>query len=180
MPDLEKKIEATLARIAQDLIAIRGGRAMPGLVEEIVVEHYGTKMPIKQLASITVPEAKTIAVTPWDASAVAAVAKALEQADLGAMPSVHGEVIHITLPPLTQDRRVQLLRFVGKTVEEGRIALRRDREEAIEGLKVQERAGEISEDAFFRGKERVEETVKGANEKLEKLRAEKEEELEAV
>ena len=180
MPDLEKKIEATLARIAQDLGAIRGGRAMPGLVEDIVVEHYGAKMPLKQLASITVPEAKTIAVTPWDITAVAAVGKALEQADLGAMPSIHGEVIHITLPPLTQDRRTQLLRFVGKTVEEGRIALRRDREEAIEGLKARERAGEISEDALLRGKEQVEEAVKEANEKLEKLRAKKEEELEAV
>ena len=111
---------------------------------------------------------------------ILAYGKALEQADLGAMPSIHGEVIHITLPPLTQDRRTQLLRLVGKTVEEGRIALRRDREEAIEGLKVRERAGEISEDALFRGKEQVEEAVKRANEKLEELRVQKEQELETV
>ncbi|MBI4133893.1 MAG: ribosome recycling factor [Candidatus Terrybacteria bacterium] len=180
MPDLEKKIGAILARIAQDLIAIRGGRAMPGLVEDIVVEHYGTKMPLKQLASITVPEAKTIAVTPWDKCEVGEVGLALVLADLGVMPSIHGEVIHITLPPLTQDRRTQLLRFVGKTVEEGRIALRREREEAIEELKVRERKGEISEDALFRGKEQIEEAVKRANEKLEELRVQKEQELETV
>lgn len=180
MADLNEKIAKTHERIAQALRGIRTGRASPALVEDVPVEAYGATVPLKRIASVSVPEPRTLAVAPWDPQTLTAVVKALEQAGLGAMPSVHGETIRLTLPPMTAERREQMLRLIGKTVEEGRVTLRQIRDEAIEALRRQQREKTVSEDAFFRGKETVEESVRKANEKLEELRKQKEEELETI
>lgn len=178
MDGIEGKLEKARERVRQALRGIRTGRASPAFVEDLPVEAYGATMALKTVASVSVPEPRTLVVTPWDPKTIPEVEKALEQADLGAAPSVHGDTIHVTLPPMTQERRAQLLRIVGKTVEEGRIAIRQIRDETIEELRRQQREKEISEDAFFRGKEEVERAVKDGNDGLEALRKEKEEELE--
>lgn len=177
MDALQASIDAAIAHVHKELAAFRSGRAAPALVEDIVADAYGAKMPIKQLASISVPEPRTLAITPWDMNVLSAVTKALEQADLGAMPSVHGETIHITLPPLTQERREKLLKLVGKAVEEGRIAFRRCREDAMFDGKKQKENGSISEDAYFKMKEDIDRRIQHANEKVEEMRRAKEEEL---
>lgn len=177
---LQKKIDNAVAYATGNLKGIRAGRATPELVEDVSVAYYGSEVPLKQIASVSIPEARTIAISPWDKEAVDAIAKALEQADLGAMPSVKGETIHVVLPPLTSERRGELVKVVGKVVEEGRISIRNIRDEAIEDIRKKEEAGDISEDDFFRQKENIEEKVKKANEQLEEMREEKEEELETV
>lgn len=179
MQDIQTQCEKIISHTHQSLLGIRGGRAAPALVEDIPVEAYGTTMPLKQLASVSVPEPKTLAISPWDTQVLHSVVKALETADLGAMPSVHGETVHVTLPSLTAERRAQLLKVIGKVIEEGRIALRRVREEMLETLKTQKAAGDVSEDEFFRLKEELEKAIREGNEKLEALRKAKESELSA-
>jgi ribosome recycling factor len=180
MGTFQSDLEAIIAHTAQELFGIRGGRAVPALVENISVECYGSTMPLKHVASVTIPEPRTIAVTPWDKTIIAQLTRALERADLGAMPTVHGETIHVTLPPLTTERREQLRKLVGTVVEEGRIAIRRLRDAALQELKRKQEEGAISEDDFFREKDRIEEEIREAKRRLEDLREKKEKEIETV
>lgn len=169
--------EKSLEHVSRELLGIRGSRAVPGLVEDIPVEAYGSTMPVKQLASVSIPEPRTIAISAWDKQMTSSIAKALEKADLGAMPTISGEVIHVTLPTLTAERREKLIKLIGNIVEEGRIALRRIREETLSALKTQKEKGELSEDSFFRLKEDLEKAISEGNDKLEELREAKEREL---
>lgn len=177
LDEFRRTKEKALEYVSRELLGIRGSRAVPGLVEDISVEAYGGAMPIKQLASVSIPEPRTIAISPWDKQMTAPIAKALEKADLGVMPSVQGEMIHITLPSLTVERREKLIKLIGNIVEEGRIALRKIREETLSALKTQKESGELSEDSFFRLKEDLEKAVSEGNDKLEGLREAKEKEL---
>lgn len=180
MEELIKKINGAIAHVLHELNSIRGGRAVPAILEDIIVEYYGTKMPLKQLATVSSPEPKTLQVSPWDKQSITSISKALEQADLGAMPTIAGETIHITLPPLTSERKLKLIKLMGQIVENGRIGVRRAREEFMEELKSKKEASEISEDAFFKDKEKAETEIKKANEKLEEMKEAKEKELETL
>lgn len=175
--DLQTKIDKSLEHVRGELSGIRSGRAHPALVEEVQVSAYESQMRLRDIAAITVPEPKTLEIRVWDVNLVDAVASALEKSDLGTKPNIAGEVIRIALPPLTSERREQLQKIIGSTCEEGRIALRSERDTAIEKLKKQKKSSEISEDEFFAQKEQIEEAIKEGNDKIMTMRKQKEEEI---
>ncbi len=139
---MEKSIEA----LEKDLGAVRTGRANPSLVESIMVDYYGTPTPLLQIASISVPEARQLAIQPWDKQALNDVEKAILRSDLGLMPNNDGTVIHITMPALTEERRRDLVRLVGKKIEEAHISIRNIRRNILEQLRKMERDKVLSKD----------------------------------
>ena len=142
----DTKMGKTIEVLQRELAAIRTGRASPALVENIRVDHYGVPTPIGQVAAISIPEARTIIIKPWDKGALSSIERAILKSDLGLNPANDGNVIRLTIPQLTEERRRELVRVVRKRVEEGRIAIRNIRREAMEELRSLVRNKEISED----------------------------------
>jgi ribosome recycling factor len=136
-----------------DLVAIRTGRASPGLVEKLAVEYYGSPTPLMQLASISVPEPRTLTIKPFDGTTLKAIEKAIQSSDLGLNPNNDGKVIHLNLPPLTEERRRDLVKHVHHRLEETRIAIRNIRRDAHNDLRDFEKEKLISEDELKRGEE---------------------------
>lgn len=159
---------------------IRTGRAHTSLVENIEVEAYGAMTPLNQLASISVPEPRTIAIAPWDKSVLIPMEKALQQSDIGVNPVNDGDIIRIILPSLTEESRRELVKRVNGKAEEARIRVRNVREETLKSYEKQENSGEISEDEKFQKKEMLQKSVDVYNEKIELLRKEKEQEVMTV
>jgi ribosome recycling factor len=139
---MEKAVEAT----RRDLRAIRTGRANPAILDSVRVDYYGTQTPLNQMATIGVPEPRMIVVQPWDRSAVEAIVKALQSSDLGITPSTDGVVIRLPFPPLTEDRRKELVKVAHRLAEEGKVSIRNVRRDANEMLKEYAKSGEVSED----------------------------------
>jgi ribosome recycling factor len=148
---MQKAVEAT----ARELATLRTGRASPALLEHIKVEYYGTTVPLNQLASISAPEPRLLVVQPWDRGATRAIEKAILQSELGLVPSSDGVVLRIPIPPLTEERRKDLVRVARRHAEEGRVAVRNVRREAKETLEELEDAHEISEDQARRAQEEL-------------------------
>jgi ribosome recycling factor len=163
-------------RFAESLRRLRVERATPALVEEIEVVVYGSKMPLKQLATITTPHPRTLEITVWDKQNVSAVEEALRAADLGAEPQTSGQQIRIHLPPLTQERREELVAVLGRLAEEARVAVRQLRERERKRLKEEEKA----EDERKRALQKLDEEAQRADEEIQQLRAQKEEALRAL
>lgn len=141
-PRMQRAVEA----MERDFHAIRTGRASPGLVERIVVDYYGTPTPINQLAGISVPDPHLIVIQPWDRSVLSAIERAITRSDLGLVPNVDGTVVRLNVPPLTEERRRDLVKQVRKRAEEARVEVRHHRREAADALKKQLRDGQIGED----------------------------------
>ncbi len=148
---MQKAVEVT----ARELATLRTGRASPALLDHIKVEYYGTQVPLNQLATITAPEPRLLVVQPWDRSAAKAIEKAILQSELGLVPSSDGVVLRVPIPPLTEERRRELVRVARKHAEEGRVAVRNVRREAKETLEELEEAREISEDEARRAQEEL-------------------------
>lgn len=178
MDEVQKQaFEKIMEFLRSEFSKIRTGRAHTSLVENIEVEAYGTITPINQLASISVPEPRTIAVAPWDKNVLGAVEKAIQQSDIGVNPLNDGEMIRVVLPSLTEESRKELVKVVNSKTEEARIRVRNTREEAMKNYEKQEDAGEISEDERFQKKEILQKLVDEYNEKIEESRKEKEQEV---
>ena len=143
---LKERMEKVIEHLKGEFLAIRTGRAHPGLVSDIKVDYYGAPTPIKQIATISIPEGRQIAITPYDKASMKLVEKAILASSLGVTPQNDGEVIRVNLPELTRERRVELTKLVGKYAEEGRIALRNLRRDSNEALKKMEKNSDISED----------------------------------
>jgi ribosome recycling factor len=139
----------------RDFMAIRTGRASPAIVERIPVEYYGTQTPLNQLAGISVPEAHQIVIQPWDRSALGAIEKAILKSDVGLTPNVDGTVVRLNIPPLTEERRREIVRTVHKRMEEARVEIRNQRREALDDLKRRERDGEVGADEGRREQEHL-------------------------
>ncbi len=157
LKEAEKRMKGSVLKYKEELVSIRTGRASTGLVENIKVDYYGSEIPLKQLATISTPEASQIVIQTWDKSAVKAIEKALIEANLGANPQTEGNTIRLNIPPMTEERRKEVVKMIHKFAEEARIAIRnirRDEKENIEKLKKEG----FSED-----------DVKKALEKLQKL-----------
>ena len=144
--DVEERMSRALEALERDLAALRTGRASTALVERVPVEYYGTSTPLNQLASISVPEAHTIVIQPWDRSALGAIEKAILKSDVGWTPTVDGTVVRLNIPLLTEERRRDLVRLVHKRMEEARVELRNHRREAADEIKRAERDGAIGAD----------------------------------
>lgn len=170
-------LDEAVSRYQNQLSQIRTGRASAGLLENLPVDYYGTKTPLKQLASITVPESRLIVVQPWDRGGLQAVETAIRSSDLGLNPVNDGQVIRVSIPPLTEERRKELVKFLNQKTEEARINVRNLREEAWKKIQSFEKSGAISEDDKFRGKDDLQKLVNEHNEKIENIREKKEKEI---
>ena len=157
---------------------IRTGRATPALVEDIVVDCFGQKFPLKQLAAISIPEARQISIQPWDNSYIPGIVSALERTGIGSNPIVDQNLIRINLPSITADYRQQLLRLVSEKQEETRKTIRKWREEAWSEIQTGFRDGLIREDDKFRAKDELQELVDDYNEKIEEIGEKKKKETE--
>ena len=163
--------------LTHDLAAIRTGRASPALVERIRVDYYGTPTPLPQVAAITAPEPRLLVIQPWDKSVFGAIEKAILKSDLGLTPVSDGKVIRLPIPPLTEERRRDLVKMIRRRVEEARVTIRNCRRDAIEEFKKLEREKKISEDDSRRGQERVQKATDAAIAEVERLGQHKEQEV---
>jgi ribosome recycling factor len=148
---MKKSIDA----LKHDFKKIRTGRASLSIMDDIRVDYYGTLTPLNQMASLSVPESRLITIQPWDVSVIKDVEKAILKSDLGLTPSNDGKVIRISIPPLTEERRKQLVRMIYKKSEEYKISIRNVRRDANELLKSLKKDGDISEDDAFKGQDRI-------------------------
>lgn len=151
----EQHMKSSVDVLRKELTGIRTGRASPGLVEGLHVDYYGTDTPLKQLANISVPEARTLVVQPYDRGAMANIEKAILKSDLGLTPNNDGQVIRLIIPRLTEERRKDLVKVVRKQVEDGRVSVRNVRRDGIEHLKSLEKDKTLSADDEKRAQERL-------------------------
>lgn len=174
--DLEKAIE----HFKNELGKIRTGRANSALVEDLLVDYYGTKTPLKQIASINTPEPRQIVIQPWDKGALVSIEAAIRESDLNLNPNNDGTLVRINLPMLTEERRRDMVKMLNQKAEEGRIAVRSIREEIWKEIQDTEKEGKMSEDDKFKGKDKLQEIVDEYNKKIEEIRARKEAEIMTV
>jgi ribosome recycling factor len=144
--EAEEKMTKTDEVVQHEFTGIRTGKASPVLVENILVEVYGSQMRLRELAGITTPEPRVLAIQPWDASTVQAIEKAIMKSNLGITPAVQGKVIRLIMPELSQERRQEMVKVVHKLAEDGRVAVRHVRRDAIEAVKKESKAGGVAED----------------------------------
>lgn len=175
--DAEERMEAAVNALRRELSALRTGRASTALVEHLQVDVYGSKMQLIQLANLATPEAQLITITPFDRGTVDAVIRAIQSSDIGITPSSDGRIIRLPIPPLTEDRRRDLVKQVHAKTEEGRISIRNARRHANDELRKLLREGDLSEDDERRALEQVEKLTHEYVEQAEALAKEKEREL---
>jgi ribosome recycling factor len=150
-----EKMDKAISVLKDELAGVRTGRATPALLQRVVVDYYGTPVPIQQLASFSVPEPRTLVISPFDRNAIAAMEKAIMGSDLGITPGNDGTVIRLSFPPLTEERRKELIKLVHHRGEEGRVAVRNIRRHSKEELERLERDGGISEDDLVRSEKEL-------------------------
>ncbi|HEV8516210.1 MAG TPA: ribosome recycling factor [Candidatus Limnocylindrales bacterium] len=155
----ETRMSRAIEAMDRDFHSIRTGRASTALVERIPVEYYGTLTPLNQLAGISVPEAHQIVIQPWDRSVLSAIEKAILKSEIGLTPNVDGTVVRLNIPPLTEERRKELVKLVHKRMEEARVEIRNHRREAADAIKHAEREGEIGVDEGHRLMEQLQKTT---------------------
>jgi len=172
-PKMEKAIE----RFKEEINKLRTGRANPAMVENLAVDYYGAKSPLKQVASINVPEPRLIVIQPWDKDTLVNIEKAINEAQLGFNPVNDGQVIRLAIPPLNEERRTELVRALGKFAEAAKVAVRQAREEAWDEIQELVKNGKLGEDDKFRGKDMLQESVDEYNRKIEEIREKKEKEM---
>lgn len=146
MKNAESKMNKAVASLESDLASIRVGRANPAILDKITVEYYGAQTPLAQVGTISVPEARTIIVQPWDVSVLKEIEKAILASDIGINPNNDGKVIRLNFPPLTEERRRELSKGISKRGEEAKVAIRNIRRDSLEQFKKQKKANEITED----------------------------------
>ena len=171
----EHKMEQAIEHVASEFGTVRSGRANPQLLQRISVEYYGSPTPLQQLASIAVPEPRLLVVQPFDKSTVSDIERAIQQADLGLNPNSDGSVIRIAFPPLTEERRKDLIKVVRNMAEEGRVSVRNVRRHSKSEM--EELHGEISDDDIRRGEEELQKLTDRYTERIDELLGNKEEEL---
>lgn len=174
---LKKKTEEIKEYFKNDISSLRTGRASPALVENIVVDSYGTKTLLKHLASISAEDAKTIRIVPWDASVLKNIEIAFSVSGFGAQPVADKQSIRIVLPSLTEERRKSLLKLLGEKLEEAKISLRLGRDETWKDIQEKERKGEIPEDDKFRFKDDLQKIIEKTTEEMEEFSKKKEKEI---
>jgi ribosome recycling factor len=175
--DARARMSKSLENLRHELAKIRTGRAHPSLLEHVHVDYYGSEVPIGQAASVTVEDARTLSVTPWDKSMVAVIEKAILKSDLGLNPATAGQVIRIPLPPLTEERRRDLGRVVHQEGENAKIAIRNIRRDANHHIKELLKEKEISEDEERKAEQDIQDVTNVAVSKVDEIVEEKEQEL---
>ena len=177
LSDAEHRMGKAVEALHHHLASVRTGRANPSLLDRIVVDYYGTPTPVNQLAGISVPESRMLVIQPWDKGSMAAIEKAIMKSDLGITPSNDGQVIRLGIPPLTEERRKQMVKQVHSLVEEGKVSVRNVRRDALASAK--ELAGDklVSEDEERRASAQVDEMTKRFVDEIERVGKAKEAEV---
>ena len=173
---MKKSVEATL----RSFNTIRTGRANSSLLDKIMIEYYGVDTPLKSLANIGTPDATTITIQPYDQSSLGNIEKAISMSDVGLTPNHDGSIIRLNIPPLTEERRKEFVKLAAKYAEEGRVAIRNIRRDAVDTVKKQEKAAEISEDESRDLQDKVQKLTNKYTSKIDDLLGEKEKEITTV
>jgi ribosome recycling factor len=177
LQETKERMGKTITDLENELKRVRTGRASLSLLDGIRVDYYGTQTQLNQMASLSVPESRLIVIQPWDVSAIKDIEKALLKSDLGLTPASDGKLIRIAIPPLTEDRRKELVKVVSKMCEEHKIALRNIRRDSNELLKGFKKDGDISEDDAFKGQDSVQKITDAFIANVEEIYKEKEKEI---
>jgi ribosome recycling factor len=177
LTDTNSKMQKAVDALTRDLAAIRTGRASPALVEHIRADYHGVLTPLNQIASISIPEAKMILIQPWDRSSIRTIEKAILTSDLGLNPTSDGTFIRIPIPPLTEERRKELIKVVHKRLEEARIELRNFRRDGIERLRQVEKNKEISQDQYTRASDQLQKLIDNFIYRVNSIGQDKEKEI---
>ncbi len=180
MTNLKQDLEEVLEKYQQELKSVRTGRANPHIVEDLVIDYFGTPTPIKQTANVSASDARTIVIAPWNKDSLVDIEKAINESELGINPINDGEVVRLSFPPLTEERRVELTKIVGQKSEEARIKVRKLREKIREEIQREEKDGKISEDDKIKKEKDLQKIIDEYNEKIEEIHKKKEEELMTV
>lgn len=175
--DAEQRMHKTVESLKRELATIRTGRASPGLIERLPVDYYGTPTPLQQLAQISTAEARTLVITPYDRSAFAGIEKAIQKSDLGLNPTNDGRVIRIVFPPLTEERRRELVKLVRKFVEEHKVAIRNIRRDADKLMRELQKEGGISSDQEKRAEDRLQKLTDQSTAEVDRIGKQKEAEV---
>lgn len=175
--DAEQRMTKSLNALEEELAGLRTGRASAALFDRIRVEYYGTPTPLNQVASVSVPEPRLVVIQPWDKALLSEIEKAIQSSELSLNPSNDGKVIRISIPPLTEERRKELVKLAKNIAEQSRVAVRNVRRDANDELKKKEKAGDISEDDLKRGEERIQKLTDSYVEKINEVVSAKESEI---
>jgi len=175
-PEFDRAIE----HLRQELSSIRTGRANAAILDGVQIEAYGSMMDLKGVASISIPDAKTIAIEPWDKSNLHAIETAIQKSDIGINPVNDGKIIRLTMPQMTEESRKQLMKIVKEKLEDARVSIRQAREKVREEINAKEKAKELPEDERFKYQDDLEKFVKGFIDEIEQIGEKKEEEIMTV
>ncbi len=175
--DTEKKMEKTIESFERDLATIRTGRASLSILDGITLEYYGSRSPLNQVATLSIPESRLIVIQPWDPTSIKDIEKAIMRSDLGVNPNNDGKVIRIPIPTLTEERRIQLVKVVKRNGEDGKVAIRNIRREAISEAKEFEKEKVISEDELRRAQDEIQKITDRFIQKVDDLIEKKEKEV---
>ena len=180
LADVKSQMQKTIESTQRSFNTIRTGRANTSLLDRVMVEYYGSETPLKSLANISTPEATTILIQPYDKGSMAQIEKAISMSDLGLTPNNDGQVIRLNIPPLTSERRQELVKLAGKLAEEGKVALRNIRRDAMDSVRKQEKNTEISEDESRDLQDEIQKVTDQYTKKIDDLLATKEEDITTV
>lgn len=178
--DVEDHMKKAIDAVRRDFNTIRTGRANSSLLDKITVEYYGTETPLKQLANISTPDSTTIQIQPYDRSAMNSIEKAISLSDIGLTPNNDGQSIRLNIPPLTSDRRKELVKLAAKYAEAGKVSIRNIRREGVDAVKKQEKDKEVSEDQSRDTQEKIQKLTDKYIAEVEKVLAEKEKDIMTV
>ena len=174
---IKPQLEKTVEYLKKELISLQVGRATPSLLENLEVEAYGQKMALKDLAAIQIPEPRSIIVRPWDKGVVQNIESAIRKSNLGLSPIAEEDFIRLAIPPLSEERRKEIVKILQEKVEECRISIRRQREDVWREIQNLERSKEISEDDKFKAKDELQKMIDEYNKKVEEMKSKKESEI---
>ncbi len=177
LKDIEHRMDGAIEALRREFVGLRTGRASAGLLEPVMVDAYGSLMPLTQVGTISVPEPRMITVQVWDRSLVQATEKAIRESDLGLNPATDGQLIRVPVPALNEERRQELTRVAGKYAEQARVAVRNVRRDGMDKLKKQEKDHEISQDEHKRLAERIQELTDSHIKKVDEMLSSKEAEI---
>jgi len=177
---LKENLNKALEKYQSELGGVRTGRANPKIVEDLVIDYFGTPTPIKQAANVTSTDARTIVISPWSKDSLVDIEKAINESELGISPVNDGEAVRLSFPPLTEERRKELVKVVGQKTEEARIKVRKLREGVRDEIQKEEKDGSISEDDKYRQEEELQKIIDEYNKQIDDIHAKKEEDLMSV
>ncbi len=177
LDDAGGRMDSAVLHTRQQFASVRTGRASPALFEKFLVDYYGTEVPLQQLASFSVPEAQLLVISPFDKSSISAIERAIIQADLGLNPSNDGNVVRLTFPPLTEERRRELVRLVKQMAEDGRVAIRNNRRSGRHDIDQLSKDGDVSEDIAARASKELDQLTHNHEQLINDALSAKEQEL---